>query len=362
MQKLKNIEFLRIVGCLAIILLHLFNNNRLHGLFGDIELYDKIFKMTSNGQKAVDLFFMLSGFFFALKLDTTKSLWEFLKNKLIRLYPVLIFISILCYIMSRFGIIKYKLYDNILGLCGIDGTSLVINHGNTGIFWYVSAMLWILIFFYYLLKNYDKKHVNLFISLLVFFCYSFLIHAKGGKINDHTQTFDYIYNVGMMRGFGGIGLGYLIAEWYKNNINTISNLTLSIKSKIAITGLEFICLYFIINNLMLHKLQYKNHMIFIISFIAIIVLFLIKQGFISKLLDNKFGGVLSKYTYSLYMTHIMAFDLFCKYLWKHCPEWVHAHPVQNVIYTLIGVFILGVFTYHFVEKPSTAYLKKKFIK
>ena len=189
MNKIKNIEFLRVIGCLAIILLHLFNNTRLHGLFGDIEIYDKLFRMTSNGQKAVDLFFMLSGFFFALKVDTTKSIWEFLKNKLIRLYPVLIFITLLCFVASLFGAMEFTLYDNILSLLCLNGTSLFISRGNIHIFWYVSAMLWTFLLFYYLLKNYEKKHVNLFIAILIFFCYSFIIHAKSGKINHNIQTF-----------------------------------------------------------------------------------------------------------------------------------------------------------------------------
>ena len=166
MNKIKNIEFLRVIGCLAIILLHLFNHTRLHGLFGDIDLYDKLCRMTSNGQKAVDLFFMLSGFFFALKLDTTKSLLEFIKNKLIRLYPGLIFITLLCFIASLFGAIEFTLYDNILSLLCLNGTSLVNSLGNTGIFWYVSAMLWTFLLFYYLLKNYEKKHVESVINFL----------------------------------------------------------------------------------------------------------------------------------------------------------------------------------------------------
>lgn len=63
MQKLKNIDFLRVIGCITIILLHLFAIPRLSGLFPDIGLYTKLQSMTSNGQKAVDLFFIISGFF-----------------------------------------------------------------------------------------------------------------------------------------------------------------------------------------------------------------------------------------------------------------------------------------------------------
>ena len=98
MKKFRNLELLRIIGCIAIILLHLFNNARLHGLFGNIRLYDKLFKMTSNGQKAVDLFFILSGFFFALKYNSSQSICEFLKKKIIRLYPVFIFGIVSCFL------------------------------------------------------------------------------------------------------------------------------------------------------------------------------------------------------------------------------------------------------------------------
>ena len=145
-------------------------------------------------------------------------------------------------------------------------------------------------------------------------------------------------------------------------LNKIKNLTLSFNNIILLTGLEFICLYFLINNLFFHKLHYNNHIIYIIDFIIIIILFLINKGMISKILNLNIWVFLSKYTYSLYMTHIIMLNTLRGSFWKTHSEWIYAHPVQNVIYTLIGVFILGVFTYHFVEKPSTAYLKKKFIK
>ena len=78
MSKIRNIEFLRLIGCIVIICFHLFKNSRLHGLFADINLYDHLFKMTCNGQKAVDLFFILSGVFFVLTFKSSISLWTFL--------------------------------------------------------------------------------------------------------------------------------------------------------------------------------------------------------------------------------------------------------------------------------------------
>lgn len=359
MNKIKNIEFLRIIGCIAIILLHLFNKAHLHGLFSDIEIYNKFFNMTSNGQKAVDLFFIISGFFFALKFNPVQSIWEFLKHKLVRLYPVLIFCLIMYFLISLTGAVKFTFYDNILNLLCLNGTLLVLKVGNLGAFWYVSAMLWTFVLFSYLLKNYEKKNVNLFIALLVFFSYGFIIHAKGGAINSHEQTFYNIFNIGMIRAFGGIGVGYFIAQWYEKNADKIKKLTLPLYQKIAFTTLEFVCIFFIINNLMLHKIHYKNHIIFIITFATTLMLFLAKQGFISKLLNIDYWHGLAQYTYSLYMTHMIIFDTLKGSFWKYHPEIVYAHPILNVFFTLTIVVLFGTFTYHFIEKPATSFLSQK---
>lgn len=359
MNKIKNIEFLRIIGCIAIILLHLFNKAGLHGLFDDIEIYNKLHCMTGNGQKAVDLFFIISGFFFALKFNPAKSIWEFLKHKLIRLYPVLIFGIIMYFLISLTGAVKFTFYDNIMDFLCLNGTLLVLKLGNMGVFWYVSAMLWTFVLYGYLLKNYEKKNVDLVIALLVFFSYGFIIHAKSGAINNNIQTFYNIFNVGMMRALGGIGVGYFIAQWYKTNFDKIKKTTLSLYQKMSITVLEFVCIFFIINNLILHKIHYKNHIIFIVVFATILILFLVRKGFISQLLDIDYWQNISKYTYSLYMTHQIIFSTLKGSLWKYHPELVYAHPILNILFALTLVLCLGIFTYNCVEKPVISLFMNK---
>ena len=359
MSKIRNIEFLRLIGCIVIICFHLFKNSRLHGLFADINLYDHLFKMTCNGQKAVDLFFILSGVFFVLTFKSSISLWTFLKKKLVRLYPVLIFCMLLYFVFSFTGLVKFTLYDNILNLLCLNGTGMVLEVKNVGQFWYVSSMLWVLTLLFYLLKNVDKKYVDLFVALSVFTVYTFLIQAKGGKINNHEQTFYYIFNVGMMRAIGGIGLGYFIGDWYKRNVDKIQNCIISLKSKILLTICEFVCLYFIINNLLLHKLCFKNHMIFIVAFVGIIVLFMFNKGFISKFFDKDIYVNLSKYTYSIYMTHIFIYEMFQNLIWKIHPGFVYSYPILNIFLVLSTAICMGIFTYHLVEEPCTKYFKQK---
>ena len=358
-DKIKNIEFLRVIGCIAIILYHLFAR-RLGVIFGDISLYDNFYNMTINGNKAVDLFFILSGVFFALKLDVTKTLWEFIKNKLIRLYPVLLFITIIYFIVSLFVPIKFYLYDNILAILGFNGIGLSLKGGNLNISWYVSSLLWGLCIYFYLFKNFSKKYVNFAVFCIVLFCYLFIVHLHGGEIK--TGIFEingYVFNTGFMRGLAGIGVGYFIGQWYRDNIDKIKTLVLPFFARAGITLLEFVCLFFIINNLMLHRLKYNNQIIFIVAFAAIIILFLLRQGVLSRVLERDFWVGLSKYTYSLYMTHSLLMNILKVTVWKHYPDWVHLHPIINMTGTFMLAVIFGVFTYHVIEKPCVQYFKRR---
>lgn len=362
LEKIKNIEFLRVIGCIAIILFHFFNGHGFYELYGTIWNYGQLYWNTLNGNKAVDLFFILSGLFFTLKLappPNLPSMYDFVKKKVLRLWPVLIWSMFLSLLISLTGAFRFSFFNNILTLLGLNGTGLVFKHGNVGVFWYVSAMLWVLILFYYLLKNFDKKIVNLIIALLIYFSYAFILNARNGSIGNHVQTFYYIFNIGILRALGGIGIGYFIGEWYKNNKEKIKNLTLSLKTTLIITALELCCLYFIIYNLMLHKLRYNNQIIFIIVFATIIVLFLLNKGYISKALNNDFSVFLGKYTYSIYMTHTLIKEVFKNLIWKYYLTFGIAHPVLTIIIALSSVLIIGVFTYHCVEKPAAEYIKQK---
>lgn len=364
MAKLKNIELLRIIGCIAVVMIHICGSAGLYANFDNIPLYSNLHLMTLNGQKAVDLFFILSGFFFVYTFKNV-TLWKFIKSKIIRLFPVLIFIVVLSFVIHCFGFIQWNYYDNLFAILGLNGSSLVIKRGMTAVeqFWYVSAMLWVLCLFLYLIKNYEKKTVNLIIFLTVFFCYSFLIHAKDGAINNSVQTFYYIFNVGMMRALGGIGLGCLIGEWYKNNFEKIRGFVCNIYQKTLFTIMEFCCLYFIINNLTLHKIKYNNDMIFILAFTGIIILFLTKKGYISQILnDTKLGDIftnLAKYTYSIYMLHILVRSILVKNYWINKPTFIYQHPVLHIILIFTVVIAGGILIYHFVEKPCINYFKNK---
>lgn len=357
MEKIKNIEFLRIIGCMSIVMLHLFNDYGLHSIFPNIELYNKFQTMTSNGQKAVDLFFILSGFLFAYRFNATRTTFDFVKLKIIRFFPVLLFVILLCFIASLFKIGTFNIYEMIITLAGLNGTGLYNTWGTVFVFWYVSSLLFILTLFHYLLKNYQTKNVNLFIALGIFFSYTMILSYTHGHIYGKIENINNVFNLGILRAFAGVGIGYFIALWYKTRYNSpLQSNHYRLKTWLY-TICEFCCLYFMINNLMFHNIKYNNDIIFIIIFALTLVLFITKQGYISRILDVSFWSKISKYSYSIFMTHWFVYYIFKNTLWKSCN--IYIYPELNIIISLCLVFALGIFTYHYVENPSNKYLNNK---
>lgn len=362
-KQFKNIELLRIIGCLSVILIHLFKN--IQFIQPDYELFNTLKEITAHGYLSVELFFILSGFFFAFNLDTTKSLFEFLKKKIIRLYPVLIVMLLIGWLVhALFGLYKFSIYNSILILFGLNGTALYTikvgtetdagTGGNT--FWYVSAMLWTFALLYYLLKNYERKTVNLIIVLLIFTSYSLLSPLEVWHIREHTTLF---FNHGICRAFGGIGIGYFIAQWYNSNKETIKNYTLSIFQKSFITLIEFMCLFFIFKNLFFHKIEFYNNIIFVLVFSLTVFLFIYNKGFISEYLNKDIFPTLSKYTYSIYLSHYYLIMLIKNCFWETHRHFLITHPILNICLFLSIAINFGVILHHFVEKPAIEYFKKK---
>lgn len=356
MERIKNIEILRIIGCLSIIFLHMFRH-RLVGLYPDIHLYHNLSKMTFNGAMAIDLFFILSGVFFVITFKPEISLWQFIKKKIIRLYPVMIFCVGLSFITSLFGLIKFSFYDNLLSLLCFDGIGLT-RHGSIHPIWYVDALFVTLALFFYLLKNYEKKNINLFMAVTIYVSYNILRHTD---FSNSSTTYFYFLTTGFLRALAGIGVGYFIGNWYKENYQKIKDTVVGIKTKLVLTGLEFACLGFVINNLMLHKLKYNNPIIFVVVFTAIIILFLLNKGYLSQVLNRDIFVNISKYTYSFFLSHMVVINALMGSIWENDKMFVYSHPVYNILICFVLIFILGILTYHLVEKPTTKYLKEKWL-
>lgn len=276
-RKFLNIEFLRFLFILSILMCH-FNHGIINIFNGKIELYEIIQENTRWADIAVEFFFIISGFFMFLNIDKTMDTIYFIKKKLFRFMPTVIFILILTSFVSN-----YNFFDYIFTLLNIENVGLTLSNGPIPAAWFVSALFWTQLFYFYLYKITDKKWFNLFTACIVFIGYSFFLHNN--DIN--YKNIAIVFNVGVIRAFAGIGLGYFISMWYKEYGEKLRSQAPNFFTKLTFSILETYTLILLVKYLAFFNTSYGNKLIMIIGFAIITVLFLLKKGIISQLFENK---------------------------------------------------------------------------
>ena len=108
------------------------------------------------------------------------------------------------------------------------------------------------------------------------------------------------------------------------------------------------------------KVPGNSSFVFIVVFAILFYLFLIKQGFLSKLLENKVFENIGKTSYSIYCFHPIILAIICKYI---IPN--NIIPItEQTTSLLFGLYItasilLGMLLYHIFEKPMSKFFSKK---
>jgi len=362
MEKLKNIEFLRVFLITNIVLLHVHVSSAwsFSKVFPKSNLYQFLHDCFAASNNCVEGFFIIAGFLLFYTFKPNKSIKEFILKKYIRLSPAILFATLLCIIGWLLGVMHFKLIPNLL-------TVLLLNHfgrcwviGCMAVLWYVSAMFSGLLIYFSILKFVVQKYQKYVITILAILGYIILEYFQKGRFSDPYHNYYYIFNIGFLRAIGGIGLGCLIGMILKNfkfdYTKTVTN-----KKIIAVTFIELTFLIFLIWWTM-YPHGRINNIVFVIGFAILFLLFIIQKGYISKFFNKEIWIFLGKYSYSIYVTHYAVGKILVKTIWKHNQHFVYSHPYIPIIITLLIILLVGILTYHMVELPCTKYLKAKLIR
>lgn len=358
-HRFQNVEFLRFIFVISIIIYHLFTG-WLPAYCDSVPLFKTLFETTRDAVRAVDFFFIISGFFLVYTFKKDLSVIDFIKKKIIRLWPVAVFAVGAWTVIYLLGFItpeRYGTLDNVFGLFMINNIGITTGIGINIQSWYVSSLILVLLFYFYMLKYLERPVVNLIISVITLFCYSFLVHIQKGSLTGEIETYYYIFNVGVMRAFAGCGLGYLIA-----NSGICSNIRkeYSLKTRLISGFIELGLLVFLVYNMFFNKLVYTNDMIFVLAFVLLFIIFIKNCGLFSILFSNKISDFFGKYTYSIYMAHRISFAILSVTLWK--TAFVARHSYMTILYSIIIAILFGILVYYLIEKPFAAVLKKMLLK
>ena len=150
----KNLEFLRFLLIWAVVGVHVayLNLNNTEGFLW----------MTAwtSGWQAVEMFFVMSGFFLFYNVKPQESILNFAVRKWLRLAPCIIVLTIIGYSFTGFNISQYPLSVNIFNsLLLLDWNTHHFGPDATIIYvaWFVNALLFVSVVYFSILKTFKAE-------------------------------------------------------------------------------------------------------------------------------------------------------------------------------------------------------------
>ncbi len=313
---------------------------------------------------AVEFFFIIAGFFMFKNIKKETDTLEFAKKRFLRLAPLVWFLLIVYIILSLFiNGINFSLDGNILTIFLMHSIGLnpgkVLGGTINGPIWFVSVLFWSSLFYFYINKVIEKKYLNLIVWIIVAFSYGTVLHLSNFQMhNVITKNVFYFCNTGLLRGLAGLGVGYFLAMLY--NSGFLQKCSKKVKNFISVLE-TLLIVFFAYYFLFCPKVPGKTTMTYIVCFSILFYLFLVKQGWVSKFLNNKYLAELGKYSYSIYIIHSAVLCTVLHTIFEQYPKFVQAHLALCFWAELLLVIFVGIIVYHYVEKPLNKYFNNKFL-
>ena len=241
-QRLYQIDFLKFIFALMIVYYHLMGF--LVKQYPDVLVYTKLqLRSGAVGSNIVFAFFILSGYFLCkAALSKPIDILSYIKNRIVRLWPLLAFSFITFIFIGSFNV-----YDFLNIFFISNGIGIVKSSSHNAATWFICVLFWQSILFYYLLVHYKEKFLP-FCGFFVLFSFVWLTYSPNGGLYSAIALPSLQLTTGMVRGIGGISLGiilfYIIPFLKKDK---------KLNNKIILSISEIVLLYLIVHYLCDHK-------------------------------------------------------------------------------------------------------------
>ncbi len=348
LQRLYNIDFLRLLFVVLIVYYHLIQRDYIQAMHVELLAHMKANALFLGDVGNMALF-IVSGYFLLGSLEKKdKDFLQFSLHRLMRFWPTLCF-AILCMgILGAFHLIKFDIGQNILNLCAITryGTGLTPRWGNLNTSWFVCALFWVSLFYYALYNSVKMRNIFCFVvALIVWFSSVLFVNSSGTPY--YKVMYGFFPRAGMLA-LGMIGLGILLRAF----LNEIKIEGRKINYWIA-SALEILLLFYLMHGCLIERFK-ETHMVLIIAFSALFVLFIMNQGVLSQLFNKPWVSKIGRYTFSIYIMQEVGIASV-KYLWTN----IRGGGMSLVLISVLICIILGVVTYHLIEKPISDFYRKR---
>lgn len=321
--------------------------------------------LVSKSYLFVDFFFVLSGFVIAYNYDAAiysrKAFWEFMKKRFIRLYPLLLFSTLICfavfflfrfffsqYVNPEGGYLKYA-YDTANTLLFLNSTPLLDNgSGMNYPSWSISAEMIAYIFYALVTLFFAAKYKRevLLVSILV------------GVVFLSTREFTGIDgNYNFIRGIVGFNIGYFV--WLSRQVNLKINNYWEL-----FLCLLFVSVFYFMNSVLDPILTDVYEACLIpLFFGGAIFLLLHSDGVVSRLMDTPLFQFLGKISYSIYLNHAILILIVPKAAFAFLKlEQSLATEIGVLVLSILLLLIYSNYTYNWIEVKCGKILKGIWLK
>lgn len=345
-KRFYNIDFLRFIFIVAMVFYHVVS------FMKPVFLTDTIVKMSKNcamtGSNIVNAFFIISGFFlfYTYIRKPELNLYEYVVKRFFRLWPTLVFSFFVCLLFGHFN--RYDLL-NIFFIS--DGIGLVKSNSHNNASWFICALFFLSIFYFYLLK-YFKRHIALFICYIIAFLGLAILGNADKGYYAYIIFKPLLLTTGMVRGLCFIAIGIILGSLILSKEHNFNN---ALPGKIVFTIVETSLLSFFMYYSVFHLSGFKVDIFYQLMFIGLFLSFIFNLGFLSNLLNSKKLATLGNYSFSIYLMHFPVIIGCQKYIWGNLND------ISSLIFTVLACIFAGILVYRFVEKPTYSYLIDKYI-
>lgn len=302
MVKNNSITFWRLIFTILIALFH----------------FLRIYGINTGWYISVEFFFMTSGFLLINTCDRNQekgvadSPWKYTKRRIAKLYPLYLFCFIVNFIIfsrilypsagAKFQALLYSIYE----LLGIQMAGLNQDIFFNNVAWYVSALLIVGYFIYYMLLNHKKFYIQFICPLSVILIYSFYYRIYTG-MEMWGDSIGFWQHDALLRALAGMNMGILAYRL----CGKIVKINFTKAGRYLLDIAESVCfLFVIIYTAFVHNTDDDYAMLIFMS-LGVALAFGHREC--NQLFNNKVINWLSGLTYAMYLNHAILLSVFKRY-------------------------------------------------
>ncbi len=236
----------------------------------------------------VEFFFIISGFLLIYTYQAQRTVCNFVCSKLLEFVPLIFFANILClFSVERIDFLRF-----FSGIFLFASTNFYSAHTYYLPSWFLIILFWNSFLYFLIIKLLRASLHHIIIALITIISLIALLHT--GNIESLNSLIPLTN--GLLRGLAYMGIGYflfIICNFQKFNVP---------HSNMFISLCEFLLFFMLFLFLFVKKYDVSS-VFLVLTFCALLALFIFKHGYFSRLFEKKYWKTIAKVNIFIFMTH-----------------------------------------------------------